>query len=94
MFAPGFPSGIAFALASRVGDTSHDEGALHMLALVAALHGGEICDLELQRRAVDALLVIRKSTACSARRSRQRWMKPLGSSATACGSLLRLLPDV
>ena len=60
MFASGFPSGIAFALASRVGDTSHDEGALHMLALVAALHGGEICDLELQRRAVDALLVIRE----------------------------------
>ena len=59
MFAPGFPFGTAFALASRVGDTSHDEGALHMLALVAALHGGEICDLELQRRAVDALLVIK-----------------------------------
>ena len=59
-FPAGFPSASVFALASRLGDVTQDGGALQMLSLVAALHDGDICELELQRRAVDALLVLRE----------------------------------
>jgi hypothetical protein len=56
MFSPSTDAAFSLAAHGPVGAT--DSGAMAMLSLVAALCDGEIGDLELQRRSVDALLVI------------------------------------
>jgi hypothetical protein len=56
MFSSSTDAAFSFAVHGPLGAT--DSGAMAMLSLVAALCEGEIGDLELQRRSVDALLVI------------------------------------